>query len=348
MSEFETQPGPKQTRELLVEHPVFFHAHEFQRELEKLGPLEAKDALRVANQLADKLNLVSLMDEVFGKPVRMAGEKIVVPMPLPDYRIGAADIIADTLTRNDAFDFSELAVNGNFFGFTPFILPTDDTKSLYYAHLGYQVAISETIHLPTFYGTLLAYSGISDASLEFVEDKQKKDVKQATSVLETVEHEPSLEVITEINSLLLGKDRYHYENLHKISQLIRRRLGNKNPHITDQHRDALLDLVRARLDLYSEELFYIHAVSTIEKTTNELKYIIRPRTEVVLPIKALTYAPYYWNFQDKWQIQEDQYTLSVVVEMLDHDNESKRLINVPFEKLYELRPAGITNPNFIR
>lgn len=297
-----------------------------------------QEACQAARFYATELDRVVADSEIAGQMVTITGEGIVMPTLVHDANLGSVDISTNEIKSSDDDPLAEQSVSGEFFGFTSYGMPMNDEKTVYRAVIGYQVAVITKLNLPNFNGTLMAYGPIDSSTYEFLEDRKIKDAAEAIETLTNIDDPSTADIIQQIDDLLSKQARFEQKNLHQVARLIRQQLGEDNQYLTDQHRNALLDLVKARLGLYSSEFFIIDAISSIETTVYQSKYNIHGAGDGRVIVKGVTFAPYYWKNRDDWTVRPDQQALSIIIERSDHNNKPT-LTSVPFEKIRALWPV---------
>ncbi|MBC7868785.1 hypothetical protein H7X69_01220 [Candidatus Saccharibacteria bacterium] len=339
---FENEPSALPSREtepLIEDHEVFIMSLQFQMELNNQTFSSYQEARNAANFYTAKLDRIVFESEIGGKMATITGESLVIPSLIHDANLGSVDLSTNLIKRSDNDPLTEPSVSGSFFGFTPYGMPLNEEGTIFRATIGHQVAVITNLNLPSFCGALMAYGPISLSSCEFLDDRKSKDATAAIETLTSIDDESTAIVIQRIDELLNSDDRFHQKNLRKMARLIRRHLSDDNRNFDDRHKDALLDLVKARLGLYSNEPFMLEALSSIETTVYQSNYIVGGSGEGRVTIKDVTYAPYYWKDGDVLTVKPNQPALSIIVERTDKDNNLK-LISIPFEKIRILKPVS--------
>lgn len=342
LQNFEFIPTPQtssETEPFIEEDEVFTWALKCQMEL--IGQHfssypEARDAAEVYTAELDKL---AFEHSVNGKTATLTGEGLVMPSLVLDSSLGSVDVSSEPIKRTTSEPLSEPSVSGTFFGFTPYGMPLDDEKTAFRAVIGYQVAVITNLNLPNFCGALVAYGPIESSTCEFLDDRKLKDAAVAIETLTSIDDESTAVIIHKIDALLSSKECFSQKNLRTMARLIREYLSEDNQHFEERHKDALLDLVKARLGLYDSEFFILNTLSSIETTVYQSNYIVTSGGEGRVSIKDVTFAPYYWKKGDNVTVRPDQLALSIIIELPDENNNPK-LTNVLIEKIRVLHPVS--------
>ncbi len=341
---FEYIPTPlpsSETEPLIEDNEVFILSLKFQMELNSYRFSSYQEARDAASVYTTELDRMIFDSEIGGRMVTITGEGLVMPSLVHDADLGSVDISTNPIKRTDNDPLTEPSVSGAFFGFTPYGMPVNGEKNVFRAVIGHQVAVITNLNLPSFCGALVAYGPIDLSSCEFLDDRKIKDATEAIKTLISVDNESTAVVIQRIDELLSSDDRFNQKNLRKMARLIRQHLSDDKQHLDERHKDALLDLVKARLGLYSSEPFMLDALSSIETTVYPSDYTVGAGGEGRVTIKDVTFAPYYWKDGDIWTVKPNQPALSIVVERPDINNTLK-LMSIPFEKIRVLKPIGDT------
>lgn len=342
LQNFEYIPTPQtssETEPLIEDDEVFTWALKCQMELigQRFSSYpEARDAANVYTTELDKL---AFEHNVNSKTATLTGEGLVMPSLILDSSLGSVDVSSALIKRTTSEPLPEPSVSGTFFGFTPYGMPLDDEKTAFRAVIGYQVAVITNLNLPNFCGSLVAYGPIESSTCEFLDDRKLKDAAVAIETLTSIDDESTAVIIHKIDELLSSKDCFSQKKLRTMARLIRKYLSEDNQHFEERHKDALLDLVKARLGLYDSEYFMLNTLSSIETTVYQSNYIVGGGGEGRVNIKDVTFAPYYWKNGDDVTVRPDQLALSIIIERTDENNNPK-LTNVLIEKIRVLHPIS--------
>lgn len=320
--------------EFIGDHRLFSQALEYQMELNNSSFKDYMSARRKAGEYVQKLDRIVIQDRLLHEPATIKGGGLIVPFVETNTQTGTQSIGPGSIKIDSDNPVDSQAWSGQFMGFTAYIKP-EEYSDTFQAHIAYQVSFAY-INSPSFNGTLMVYGDVSESSLEFMKDKTKKDASEASSRLLSIDDEHTVSVVSKIDELMIGDERYNRNNLRRVSRLFRRHIDN-NPHVSEQHFDALLDLIGARLELYEGRLFEISADYSSQLRSDQT-YYIGHAIDGQVAIKALSLSPHFWRDDSGWKFNQNKMSPCIVIEQRVEDGQNI-LVNIPLERISKLLPA---------
>lgn len=340
MTEFlNTEPAPQGVSELIEDRGLFTDALSCQDELDTLEFDSYRNALRAASEYVAELDIIAHRSDAMYQEVTIHGENIVVPQPTIDITTGAMSINSVRMIRSEDNPFTEPSLRGDFYGFSAYAAPLNDDGSRFRAVIGYRVSVGGYFEVPNFCGTLTAYSAVDSSTLEFTQDRTYKNITEAMEILTTIEDASTASVVSTVDKLLCAENRFEQSHLRKVARLIRRHMTKSDQPIDGHHKDALLDLVKARLGLYDNQPFAVDAESSIESTALHKYGLVTEDIDIHTYIKDVTFAPYYWEEDGNYVVETTHSALSIIVEHQVEGEESS-LLSIPFERIRSLQPIS--------
>lgn len=267
--------------ELLADCPVFSTIFNLQLKLanERYDSFQrayaaGMDYVREANDLLAEAGLL-------GKEVSLTGFDIKLPHISFDEAEQCEVLQTETIDASDSAFAENPPVQGEFYGLHP--VPTldlsddeiaddlldkdtdDDIDDLvatkYKVALHYRLRTQENIVLNNFSGDVFALGGVHSTNLSFLEDKQNIDTAKAlNSLANATQTEAEATIRYSIEDLLSPNEGEHLFNPKRIRKIGKTIRDHENEYgIKMSFRDALLDLITARLGTYADAPFYINA-----------------------------------------------------------------------------------------
>lgn len=332
MTEFdykeEIEPYDKTDR--LGDREVFKYAQERQKALNAIRFPSIDEAREAAHYETIELDQEAYENEVMGEVVTLRGDGIVVPSPRVDSNNGSFRVLNTQLVRTDETLLSPPYITGTFYGFTPLTVPVKGSRE-HRAIIGHQVALSK-VSQPNIYGTLMAYGPVQSTELDFLEDRIATDTQQAIDTLRSVEDEKTAVLINTLDDLMGQDGRFDRQNLHVVGRLIRVHLRRQTEPTSDNLKDMILDLVKSKLGLYSDQPFRLVTDNPVETSSGQ-SLPVGKAINSTLTILGITFTPHYWWQDGEWQVDSDQDALSLVV------LNKGQMVSVPFEQITTLQPA---------
>lgn len=331
-------PTPDKQEGLIEDNRLFLEALEYQMKLDETGPYGSyQEACAAASQCANDLNRKVIKSKIINQMVTMNGENLVAPRLMLDVNLGAVDIMTGRVQADGNNPTQEQSIHGAFAGFAPNGSPIGSNSKTFRALLGYSIAVTSKIHTTNFVGNCLAYGDLS-SELVFLEDRKAKDTDRAVGILSDVTDRTTVATLQNIDDLLNSKDRFNQITLREMARLVREDLGDDNQHIDWFQKDAVLELVKAKLGLYSGRHFLVDASSSIQTTTYDSDYTVRTFVEPeIMAIKDVMFAPYY--IEDGKDIESDKAAVAIMVERAD-ENSNPQLVCVLLENIKTLKSVG--------
>lgn len=327
-----------ETNETIADHVIFSDALELQRDFDNQYFDSRDSALNAIGPHLARLNKIVDETNILNKAVTMTGLDIIVPV-LGHNPITGMESLGSSRQIISGHPLDENPpISGKFRGFSPVVAPTSEGS---HVDIYYKISLNDNYDAGTFAGSICAQGNITSARLTFVDDKQVRDASIALDRLSYITHdEPTKHASIYIRDLLTPEknDKETPHEPYRLAQIGRavRDLEHEKGSVDMHYRDAVIDLVTARLGAYPESEFTIEApnayvrgdgVSTVTNNQFQGSYIIN----------GIAFAPHYNVTQDKIIIDNEAETLSVVITVLANDKEA--FCYIPFEKIQAFKPV---------
>ncbi len=353
--------------ETLADHPVFNDIFNIQAELdtERFDTLpEAHSAgIETVQAIHGLLEAAGLI----GKEVSLTGFDIIMPTIAYDAATGVEVQRSETIDASTDFFAEHPPVEGEFYGFHHVIKldvggglageygsdvtdsdlldpdTEDDIDALantkFRVTLHYRVCIQEGAVLSNFVGSFFALGSISDTHILFNEDKQAQDAARALNILADASLDaPAAAMSAELDTLLTPTDDetiYKTERLHKISETIKDH--EREQGINRKYRDAVLDLVTARLGAYPGAAFEIEAEHGFLRREDKTLFT-QDSFDGYYAILGITFAPQY-TVEDGKATPTGEESLAVVIDSTT-DGENSIHCYIPFQNITTFAPLA--------
>lgn len=203
--------------------------------------------------------------------------------------------------------------------------------------LHYRISIHESVVTTNFIGTLYALGNITDTELAFAEDKQVQDAAVALNALADASHHEAAAIarIT-LDSLLTPTEDetvHDPQRLYEIAETVR---DFEEQHGVDmKYRDAVLDLVTARLGAYPGTAFTVEAEYGILRDNDKIMFSDDFRDNFA--ILGIEFTPHL-IIEGEQVINTGADTLAVVIPSIANDEDRIHHCYVPFQNITLLEP----------
>lgn len=326
-----------QEQESISDHALFTAAFEAQRKFSEQQYATHTDALRETlpdiEQLQDMVTEAGLLN----KQTSLIGFDIIVPRLAREESTGIEsldpvrlDITGEPLSEHPP-------VEGKFYGFSQVVRKTEEGFEV---DLHYRVALKEDFMQGAFVGSLCAQGSVSSSHLEFEDDTRRKNIATALDTLASKTVDDTAKVaVAYLYDLLSPTDdesAYSQYRLQQIGQTIRD-LETAQGKVDLQFRDAIIDLVTARLGVEEGSYFNIEAPDGFFWSGNpESPYAITNDIHGSFTSQGIGFIPYYHPTADKIDVHKNIHTLAVAISV--RANGRNTYCYIPFEKMHRLEP----------
>lgn len=290
--------------EALTDHQLFHDVFNLQAEISKERYDSIEEAQREGVLMLKAIHELAEQAGLFRKEVTMTGFDILVPLIGFDSGLGTEVLRTDVVDASNDPNAECAPIRGEFYGFHPIVtvdmesigvnadgdasnqdeatdtLPTDEEidydedKAKYRIDFHYRVCVDTNFSLGNYTGMSFAMGRIGETQLEFAQDKRTREAAQALNALADESHSVEAAMTSaKIDELLTahdGESLYTAERLNAIGETLY--LYELHHGVNLRYRDAILDLVAARLGLYPDEIFSLHARSAFLKNNDTAIY----------------------------------------------------------------------------
>lgn len=336
--------------EFSINREVFHRAAEKQAELDQRFFGDHNEALQAAREAAHELNIIAYETGLMQQPARIAGNGIYVPRNNLDTGSGILMPTYEQLVADDSGLDLDHYREGEYSGFT-YIIPgysfgTSDGSLPEMPH-GHAVKLCHQIKMgdvesPFFTGVACAFGSIDTTRIEFLDEVERDQAREALEFLFSVEDRRILAAVNTINVCLSGDERYSRFNLAKSAGSMRRTLArSKNQHSEAQQqriKDFTADLVKARLRIGRAREFQVSVKNFLIKDLSKNTYEVGPPTKGALQIRDVDFQPFFTIGSDnKISMDTESCEELCLVSELERDNKHYAMY-FPLESIEELRP----------
>lgn len=329
------KPKPNRENEVFLDqNAVFQLARDYQQQLNDSFFSAYDEASTAAQEHIQQLDKIASVDKIMGKKAVLRSHVIYTPsLRLTDTSTGHLEISTEQFPFDESDPLSVPQVVGGFQGFSSRVYEksslSDDIKE-FQPVIEYQIEIGH-LSSPQFHGSLCYSSPIDGASLEFQEDISRRLIDSSLSTLSALTSETAAIHTYNIQQLLEDSSRTSddIKTAAKIAQEL-----IQYPEITAQHKDAILDLFTAHLDVTYEKTFTVNAEDGLMRQPGENPYnvvLLEPTSEIT--VSGIAFAPRYnrsKSTKDGWKIKQDTEALCLAV--INEYEGADCILYLPLEK----------------
>lgn len=351
--------------ELLTDHPIFSDIFNIQAELDSTRYETQAEAHTEGIEIVHAMH--DLLDEagLLGKEVSLEGFDIMKPAIMYNAETGAEYLQSKLVNASSEPLAEHPPIEGAFYGFYPIVKldlkrkngneededgdlldpdTEDDVDQLadtkYYITLHYRICTQEGLILGNYVGGAYALGSITDSHITFAEDKQEQGAAVALNALaKATESEAAALASAKLETLLTPTEDetvYDQHRLHEIGNTLRDL--ERQQGISMKYRDAVLDLVTARLGAYPGAAFAIEAENGFMRRDNKM-LLAADTFKGNFAILGLEFVPQY-IVEDGEATRTDDESLAVIIPSTT-DGEDRVHCCIPFQNITSLEPIYV-------
>ncbi len=301
---------------------------------------------------------------LLGKEVSLEGFGIIAPVIAFDLTTGTEMLKTEVVDASKDPLADQPPIVGEFYGFHPAIrLDTGDTNNddeegsllddttdddidelanaRFRVTLHYRIRVHQGVVLGNFVGGMYTLGSITDTHITFTEDKQAQEAAPALNTLADATHSATAALASaKLDTLLTTTDDetvYDKHRLHAIGATLREL--ERQQGIDMKYRDAVLDLVAARLGAYPDAMFAIKAKTGFLRSNNRV-LLATDNLKGTFSILGLEFVPYF-TIEDGEAVPTNDESLALIIPSSTNGEDLVQCC-IPFENITSLKPVSMS------
>lgn len=268
MSAFAGPTEFEQEKPYLSDSPVFRLALERQAELDKHQFLTVEAALAAGNAVCAELDSLAEAAGLMGAAATLKGPETIVPIltmdPLNETTyLGVRKLTGDIWNPVDPTgvfigfgtapkgEYKEVESDGSIIG-----IPDLKLASVK-ARLQYMVMDRGTVSaLTVLSGRLCAHAPVDTSTVEFAKDTRRREAARALGIISELDLPDAQFFAHNLNATVKSGERRH-SRLRSLGHMVRHFVERNYDDLSEMHKDAILDFLKARLRLDSGDLIQV-------------------------------------------------------------------------------------------